>query len=844
MAALSSTQSGNWSSSATWGGVTPADGDTFTINRGHEVTVNSDIRTTDGFGDIEVYGHLKFTTNAKMRLNGRITVKGYNTAAYNVAGGAWFADGNSSTAGLFSSSGSNMMLEVRGNNADQHGIWVENERFASMKLQADEVRTTTALSASVETNDSYLAVLDSTGIAAEDWIAVYEEQQDNRVLGDEGFFVHDVDTANNRVYVRQFVTPTATIQAVNGSTVTVDNAKVFREGYVLICGTQSTRVVATVTAINYSTNKLTMSSTYTSSHIGETMYQTGLEKYHSNTNKVQKLATTLTTAITTADSTNQIDVGSANDLSVGDSIIIDVNNDTDFGWDYDSEYTITAKSGTTLTLDDQVRHLHKVGSIIQKLDREFTIKGVDTSTDTRPFLYVEYWTDFDNAHTRHIGLKNIRFTQWGYNTNSTYYQGVMIAGYNSEKRDDQGSDNRYQYQSHVQGCVFDKCNNVNQSYTGLSFRHSHGVTCRNNLMYYVGNYQLWLWSSNHNAKIYNNYSTRSSYACIYTDSHYEPYTEFSYNYATRSDDYGIMLHHYREPVPIRHNYSINHENRAFYAFYWVPDSTTERWYIDGYRYIPYGGIVTHIQFLDSYMDNRWFKSVRNETAGLYDADDYFGWAGQDGRNHLYRADGTQQCFESFEHNFEYDAKLEYYGGGSILKTSNSSVMKVFHHTSNDYPVYSKQVYVPANTTVRISAEMKFQAGGSYSSNFFLTAQKVTGYRHAVGRWRTAYTGQTSTLGSDHGDAFYSFLENSSFDVSSKGVWQERQITVEPQSKGYFLFVGIMGMNDSRQEKHELKDINIFFDQSPTYLKEGTPGRRVSVRSGFTRAKKRIGGTRL
>ena len=48
MAALSSTQSGNWSSSATWGGVTPADGDTFTINRGHEVTVNSDIRTTDG----------------------------------------------------------------------------------------------------------------------------------------------------------------------------------------------------------------------------------------------------------------------------------------------------------------------------------------------------------------------------------------------------------------------------------------------------------------------------------------------------------------------------------------------------------------------------------------------------------------------------------------------------------------------------------------------------------------------------------------------------------------------------------------------------------------------------
>jgi len=47
MAALSSTQSGNWTSSSTWGGSTPAEGDTFTINRGHKVTVNSDTPTTN-----------------------------------------------------------------------------------------------------------------------------------------------------------------------------------------------------------------------------------------------------------------------------------------------------------------------------------------------------------------------------------------------------------------------------------------------------------------------------------------------------------------------------------------------------------------------------------------------------------------------------------------------------------------------------------------------------------------------------------------------------------------------------------------------------------------------------
>ena len=38
MASLTSNQSGNFTASATWGGSTPADGDTFTIAAGHSVT--------------------------------------------------------------------------------------------------------------------------------------------------------------------------------------------------------------------------------------------------------------------------------------------------------------------------------------------------------------------------------------------------------------------------------------------------------------------------------------------------------------------------------------------------------------------------------------------------------------------------------------------------------------------------------------------------------------------------------------------------------------------------------------------------------------------------------------
>ena len=171
MAALSSTQSGNWNSSSTWGGSTPADGDTFTINRGHKVTVNSDERPTNGWGDITVHGNLHLQTNAQFTLNGRITVWGQNDGNYN--SNKWFADGDNTTAGLFSVTGSNITVEVRGNNADQHGIWVETQRFASLKLDGDEKKTTTELALAIDVFYSYLEVNNTSGFAKEDWVAVY-----------------------------------------------------------------------------------------------------------------------------------------------------------------------------------------------------------------------------------------------------------------------------------------------------------------------------------------------------------------------------------------------------------------------------------------------------------------------------------------------------------------------------------------------------------------------------------------------------------------------------------------------------------------------------------------------
>ena len=149
MANLTSSQSGNWTSSSTWGGSTPADGDTFTISQGHKVTVNSDQRAGTGFGDILVRGNLHFATNGKIRMNGRITVQGNGSTDYSKTDGVSaqdFTEGGSSSGALLSATGNNIHLEFEGTDADQHGIWVQNVSYSSWKFIGDDSVTTTELS--------------------------------------------------------------------------------------------------------------------------------------------------------------------------------------------------------------------------------------------------------------------------------------------------------------------------------------------------------------------------------------------------------------------------------------------------------------------------------------------------------------------------------------------------------------------------------------------------------------------------------------------------------------------------------------------------------------------------
>lgn len=79
MAAYTSSQTGNWNDSATWGGGgTPGDGDTATIDNGHSVTVTASVTVGDGTNagitiagaSAEAYGTLKVSDGYTLTVKG------------------------------------------------------------------------------------------------------------------------------------------------------------------------------------------------------------------------------------------------------------------------------------------------------------------------------------------------------------------------------------------------------------------------------------------------------------------------------------------------------------------------------------------------------------------------------------------------------------------------------------------------------------------------------------------------------------------------------------------------------------------------------------------------------
>ena len=846
MAARTSAQSGNFTASATWGG-TPTDGDTFTISAGHSVTCSTVDMPTEGYGDITVHGCLSFQSGSQFKLNGRATVYGGESE--------WFEEGTSDSAGLFEMKADSHLV-LKGTNSEQHGVWVETQKWASIICDGGEKTLNTVISCSgnIDYNQDYLPVVSASNFAAGDWISVYSRFQGYKNCSDESFWVHDIDTTAglNKIYYRQFVSPTATIVATDSlRKVVVDNVKVFRIGYKIIFGTGGNRNVRTIAAIDFLRNFLIVDSNVTGTIVGETIYQTGNEKVHNNGfgrsvntesgSIVRRNATTLTTAITSADSTADIVVGNASDLSVGDVILIDVNNDSDINWDYDTRYTINAIDGTTLTLDDQVRYVHKVGSLVTVVTRDCRITNEDA--DDRAYIYVETWTTgADNAFTRRVRFRNVEFSGLGGNTNNNYYRaGVCIAGYNGGLDPDSADIADYGFQSEMTNCVADfSTNNSTETYRGIYFKSNYANHCRNNISY-AGARNFYVHGYGAHGQYNGNYSTKAMNHGFLLDNNTETYCEASYNYITRADDYGVIFYHARENVQRRHWILLNHEARPFQQTYAVPNQLYDRWYIDGFKHWPYIPDASGpILFLDSYIKNRWDATAPDGTGQLYS--NYIAMSNH-ARTEWDRTTAVGGVAIYQEYNHEIDGLAMQQGQSLKEWIQDGGYWKIRFGNDGGAGVMDT-IYVPPKTTVRLSCEL--QSVGTDGSFTYprLTARMSGDYkrgRYALGEYDTTSLTSTNRPKSSKG---VGFLEDVAYTNASIGDFQNKQLTIQPQDVGFYLIYGVrVSSTNTREETFYMKEPIVRFDKRPigkSYVHRNTD-RRTVTRSNFTTIKKRISG---
>ena len=156
MAAYTSSQSGDFSASSTWGGSgSPGDGDTFSVTSGHTVTIDSGITVpTNGYGDSNVYGILQSEsgTSNTLRMNGRLYIQ--NGGTLHLRDGA--------------------KIQIKGTSGDQHGIWIENKVGANLIMEGSDGMNSTTTTSDLVVDGEYIPVSSSSGFAVGEHIAIFD----------------------------------------------------------------------------------------------------------------------------------------------------------------------------------------------------------------------------------------------------------------------------------------------------------------------------------------------------------------------------------------------------------------------------------------------------------------------------------------------------------------------------------------------------------------------------------------------------------------------------------------------------------------------------------------------
>ena len=789
MAVITSVQSGPFNAGSTWDSSTvPVDGDQFVVNYGHIVTVSGDSRVTNGYHDSNVRGKLHIQNSGLLRMNGILYVD--NTAEYT----SYFAEGVNSGGFFRMDPGST--LEMRGTDAEQHRVQVRNQNRLTCEIIGDNPNPQTTLSSDAARDSAVFSVADASNFRIGDWITVYQTDYGLSWAynqSDEGFWIHDIE--NNNIYFKQFVSPEATITGSRDNKIIVDDASVFRKGHKLIFGTGANRNIKTITNINHATNTLTIDSSITGSVVGQSIYRTGLEKGHLAGDNILRIA-----AVLTADAnqgTNTIVVNNTNGFSVGDLILITMNDPSysnASNYDLIMDYTITNIDTNTKTItigagfsNTTITTLHKnfkagVGGLVVNLTRDTKVRapeGTTYGTNNVGFIYWDYFNIGNMNYYRRIKVKNVEISAGTSNQNS-YFGAIGGRAHNSYDLTSYG-----QYTMELDGNVVYPTYRVGNNFG--NFWELHQTNFRNNVSYNC-TAQGWGGYGNHRA-IFNNIAARIG-GNTYQEGFYGQYNEYAYNYMIGTNNGYYMSQWYEPTIRFHDNYSIFAFSRPMARAYENGVPYIYNCYFDYFVLWPDNDRTNLTAYNHCYFGNKW-DATDFQTNGLYN-DSVNLNDSTEGRIER-RSASTSLCV-SHNHNFKHNQSLIWHRRALRFYDNQENAWRVYpDRDQSGYMGFSNDIIVPANSQVFLRTSVKTISGNT-NYPYLVIRNYVDG---AYGQPSTNLDTVLDIFNNAHLALITQstgFLSTLQFN-NSANIWEDKVVTVPALPFDYYLTVGI-GCNGS------------------------------------------------
>ena len=826
MATYTSTQSGNFTASATWGGSgsPSANGDIFNVAAGHTVTLDTAFSISSGFGDSYIYGTLKNSqsTNTELRMNGRLYIKG---------GGCLHLCDNS--GGVTT----NVLFD--GANNDTHGLWQENEADAHLILEGSDGMPSTTLSAQKNERSTSLAVASGTNFVAGDWIAVFNHTGTQENAGepdtayeDEGMLIHDVD--GNTIYFRHFVGPDdVTISSVNGTKIVVNNAKKHRFGQQVIFGTGSNRNIKEISSIDLLNNEITLDSAVTGSVVGEIVYLTGTHKTHASGDKVRKVATSITSQSTGT----TITVGNTNKFVAGDTIFIADPWSGSGTIDYDDHeliHTVQSVDSTTqLTLSSAPGYTCRVGAFVTRISRNIIV-GSLTSSD-RAFYYNEYLND--GAYSKTTIIKDVFFRDVG-STNNQIYSGFVFRG-RGNSQDSQVSTVSLtetvpsrQYQPWLEGFTITHNSDVQTANRASIWFYSSRFSVARCALNYRGKFGLHtFWEESQG--FYNCIAARQSDSMMRLEG-VRGYAPMAYNYCNKGQygyrnfagEYNIEEGHHHNIIDSLQHFGASIDGNNNYT----PDGL----YAFDFRGIRYGFYGSTGSWLYSRVVEVDDGSVTASGVGT------LGGTSQEGHVYTYLQRGKggipHQTFIEF--NFEVDGVVQYNYKVRRAWEDNHGRWAVRRRSSGDAHVgFDHLVYVPAGVVIIARCALNAPTGFSFN-----TYPRIYIGDCRNGREAGKYTSGGGTV---HGAGHLNFTSYTSAMIGDN--YETKTVTTAARNYSRYVKVGIYTYDADDHEGFYMKDIEVGL--SKPYENIHIAGQNIAdsvnfmpeERVNFTTVKKRLGG---